>query len=104
MTIHNCESGRAYVKHCMFYTSTVTLADPSGVQNFRGFFVQSRLEVDDTTRVGVFAVNASNSRLSSCPVDTVNTSTMFGGVCLLWYHLSRDLLIEIPCTFNSRMG
>lgn len=48
----------------------LTLAAPTG-QMFEGFFVQSRLAADDTTRVGVFAVDdADNSRLSSCVTDT----------------------------------
>ena len=58
----------------------VTLAAPTG-QMFEGFFVQSRLAADDTTRVGVFAVDdADNSRLSSCVTDTVNLTLFFNSL------------------------
>ena len=51
----------------------VLLSDPLGSQTFRGFFVQSRLMADDTTRVGTFTVlNPTNSRLSLCPRPEVS--------------------------------
>ena len=53
---------------------TVTLYALPGPRDsaFRGFFVQARMVVDDTTRVGTFGVmNATNSKLSDCPTNTV---------------------------------
>lgn len=55
---------------------TVSLAGNNGEQ-FRGVFVQARLMADDTTRVGTFAVSdssASDTRLSSCPTNTVSNA------------------------------
>ena len=52
----------------------VSVSGNTGEQ-FRGFFVQARLMSDDTTRVGVFTVTESLSRLSSCPVTTVSYSS-----------------------------
>ncbi|CAI8031926.1 Reelin domain-containing protein 1 [Geodia barretti] len=48
---------------------TLTISGPED-DYFKGFFVQSRLMSDDTTRVGVFAATDPNSRLSSCPKET----------------------------------
>ena len=50
---------------------TVTISGNNG-ETFRGFFVQCRLVADDVTRVGVFADTDDNTRLSSCPIDTVS--------------------------------
>ena len=66
----------------------------TGGETFQGFLVQSRLVADNTTRVGVFATNDPNSRLSSCPVNTVihtivvlvNTINTFPP-CLLLFHV-----------------
>ena len=45
----------------------VTLSDPAE-STFRGFFVQSRLSADGTSRVGTFAVTSpGHSQLSPCP-------------------------------------
>ena len=55
---------------------TVSLAGNNGEQ-FRGIFVQARLMSDDTTRVGTFAESASSAddtRLSSCPTNTVSNA------------------------------
>ena len=49
----------------------MTLTGVSG-EEFKGFFVQARIVADDSTRVGSFGVvDADNSRLSSCTIDTV---------------------------------
>ena len=64
--------------------SAVTISGPED-DYFEGFFVQSRLVSDDTTRVGVFAATDPNSRLSSCPKETVSHSCICGMTyCLSW--------------------
>ena len=53
------------------YIYIVTLSGDSE-QTFRGFFVQCRLVADDDMRVGTFANTQDNTRLSSCPTNTVS--------------------------------
>ena len=49
----------------------MTLSGVNG-EVFRGFFVQARIVADDASRVGSFGVvDADNSRLSSCLINTV---------------------------------
>ena len=59
------------INQCFNLLCTVTLTGANG-EEFKGFFVQARMVADDSTRVGSFEViDDTNSRLSSCPIDTV---------------------------------
>ena len=66
-----------YVLCLIPYLYTVTLRDPSSGSTFRGFMLQGRQFVDDTTVAGTFAVvNNSISSLSSCSPPEVSTNPL----------------------------
>ena len=69
--------------------SAVTISGTEEDDYFEGFFVQSRLMSDDTTRVGVFAATDPNSRLSSCPNETVSHDSAKLASCIIIIHLWR---------------
>ena len=81
------------------YTRTVTLAGPEGT-TFRGFFVQSRLQSDQTTTVGVFSLtDAENSVLRPCTTANVSIMKPQPEPCLLKGHLL--FLFTVPSSRSS---
>ena len=59
------------VRHTQTLCSVVTLSGGGSV--FRGFLLQARLMVDDTTLTGSFSNPASGSQISSCSPPEVRT-------------------------------
>ena len=63
----------------MLHTVTLSAAFPGPrSEAFRGFFIQTRMVADGTTRVGSFRVtDTTNSRLSDCPTNTVRHACIY---------------------------
>ena len=63
------------------FPSTVDLSGNdfgNNFQQFRGFFIQTRLVADDKTRVGTFVtVDTVNTRLSSCTPASVSCLRLY---------------------------
>ena len=70
---------------------TAVILSGNSSELFRGFLVQARLQADDITRIGDFAVTDElNSRLSSCPRPAVRSHS---------YTRITDTYIHVLVTF-----
>ena len=76
-----------YVLCLILYLCAVTLRDPLSGSTFRGFMLQGRQFVDDTTVAGTFAVvNNSISSLSSCSPPEVSANPLNYSYCGYIYY------------------